>query len=99
MGLLKIISSLFHGTEKSSELFEAEIPVAQENTSHDLMAGHVEDKMAYADSSSIAPDERPFYQPDEYYTFYSHPETDMGNRVVTFEERKRRASHQLGGFM
>ena len=45
MGLLKIISSLFHGTEKSSELFEAEIPVAQENTSHDLMAGHVEDKM------------------------------------------------------
>ena len=64
MGLLKIISSLFHGTEKSSELFEAEIPVAQENTSHDLMAGHVEDKMAYADSSSIAPDERPFYQPD-----------------------------------
>ena len=37
MGLLKIISSLFHGTEKSSELFEAEIPVAQENTSHDLI--------------------------------------------------------------
>lgn len=89
MGLLKIISSLFHGTEKSSELFEAEIPVAQENTSHDLMAGHVEDKMAYADSSSIAPDERPFYQPDECYTFYSYPESDIGNRVVTFEDRKK----------
>ena len=29
MGLLKIISSLFHGTEKSSELFEAEIPVGE----------------------------------------------------------------------
>ena len=26
---------------------------------------------SYADSSTIAPDERPFYQPDSYYTYYS----------------------------
>ncbi len=43
---------------------------------------------AYADSSSISPDERPFYQPDNYYTFYSYPGTDMAVRVITFDERK-----------
>lgn len=43
---------------------------------------------AYADSSSISPDERPFYQPDNYYTYYSYPGTDMAVRVITFDERK-----------
>lgn len=27
-------------------------------------------KDSFADSSSISPDERPYYQPDDYYTFY-----------------------------
>ncbi len=43
----------------------------------------------YVDSRSISPDERPFYKPDNYYTFYSYPGTGMGQRVITFEERKR----------
>lgn len=45
----------------------------------------------FADSSSISPDERPYYQPDDYYTFYSYPGTEMATRVITFEERKRTA--------
>lgn len=43
----------------------------------------------YADSSTISPDERPYYQPDSYYTFYSYPGTMMAQRVITFDERKR----------
>lgn len=45
----------------------------------------------FADSSSISPDERPYYQPDDYYTFYSYPGTEMATRVITFEERKKTA--------
>ncbi|MDO5139791.1 MAG: SAP domain-containing protein, partial [Oscillospiraceae bacterium] len=44
---------------------------------------------SYADSSSISPDERPYYQPDNYYTYYSYPGTEMATKVVTFEERKK----------
>ena len=43
----------------------------------------------YVDSSSVAPDERSYYQPDSYYTWYSYPGSDMARKVVTFEERKR----------
>lgn len=43
----------------------------------------------YADSSTIAEDERGFYQPDSYYTMSSYPGTNMERRVVTFEERKK----------
>ena len=43
---------------------------------------------AFADSSSISTDERPFYQPDEYYTLYSYPGTHMAKKVITFDERK-----------
>ena len=43
---------------------------------------------SYIDASSISPDERPFYQPDSYYTYYSYPGTHMSQRVITFEERK-----------
>ena len=46
-------------------------------------------KDSFADSSSISPDERPYYQPDDYYTFYSYPGTEMATRVITFEERKK----------
>lgn len=44
---------------------------------------------AYVDSSSISPDERPYYKPDEYYTFYSYPGTPMQVKVITFDERKK----------
>ena len=43
----------------------------------------------FADSMTISPDERPYYQPDNYYTYYSYPGTDMATRVITFEERKK----------
>lgn len=48
-----------------------------------------ENHFAYADASSIAPDERPFYQEDSYYTFYSYPGTMVERRVVSFDERKK----------
>ncbi len=43
----------------------------------------------YADSSTIAEDERPFYQPDSYYTLIAQPGTAFEKRVISFEERKR----------
>ena len=43
----------------------------------------------YADSHSIAEDERQYYRPDEYYTLYSYPGTEMARKVVTFDERKK----------
>ncbi len=42
-----------------------------------------------ADSRSIAPDERQYYRPDDYYTMYSYPGTEMARKVITFEERKK----------
>ena len=42
-----------------------------------------------ADSRSIAPDERQYYRPDDYYTMYSYPGTEMARKVTTFEERKK----------
>ena len=42
----------------------------------------------FVDASTVSPDERSFYQPDNYYTFYSYPGTAMAQRVITFEERK-----------
>ena len=43
----------------------------------------------YVKCDSITPDEKPFYQPDEYYTLESYPETLLSQKVVTFEERKK----------
>lgn len=45
-------------------------------------------KAEYADSRSIADDEKPYYRSDEYYTTYSYPDTEMARKVITFEERK-----------
>lgn len=45
-------------------------------------------KAEYADSRSIADDEKPYYRSDEYYTTYSYPGTEMARKVITFEERK-----------
>lgn len=44
---------------------------------------------AIADSSTIAEDERSYYQEDSYYTMYSYPGTEMAQRVIPFNERKR----------
>lgn len=44
---------------------------------------------SYVDSSSISDDERKYYRPDDYYTYYSYPGTEMAKKVVTFEERKK----------
>lgn len=46
-------------------------------------------KVEYADSRSVASDERQYYRPDDYYTTYSYPGTEMARRVITFEERKK----------
>ena len=43
----------------------------------------------FADSSSVAPDERAYYQPDSYYTFVTNPDSVLSHTVVTFEERKK----------
>lgn len=43
---------------------------------------------AYADASSISPDERAYYKPDEYYTLYK-PGIPKPIRVIPFEERKK----------
>lgn len=50
----------------------------------------------YADSSSVAEDERPFYQNDEYYSYYSYGNTDA-DRLITFEERKSKSYPSAGG--
>ena len=52
-------------------------------------AGTHPGKVELADSGSIAPDEREYYRPDDYYTTYSYPGTEMARKVITFEERKR----------
>lgn len=54
-------------------------------------------KRMWADSSSITPDERPYYQPDEYYVFETHPGSPMNQKVVTFEERRKSSRPSRGG--
>lgn len=46
-------------------------------------------KNMIADSSTIAEDEKCYYQDDEYYTMYSYPGTEMAQKVITFDERKK----------
>lgn len=43
----------------------------------------------YADPSTVPAEERAYYQPDEYYTMESYPNTPFAKKVVTFEERKK----------
>ena len=47
-----------------------------------------DNQLLWADSTSITPDERLYYQPDEYYVFETHPGSPVNHKVVTFEERK-----------
>lgn len=51
----------------------------------------------WADSSTIAPDERPYYRPDEYYTFESYPDSPMSRKVVTFDQRKKMSNPSRRG--
>ena len=49
-------------------------------------------KWEYADSSSIAPDEREYYQSDEYYSYTPYPsmvQKGSEKTVITFDERKK----------
>ena len=89
MGLFSRIASIFH--EKESSVKSVDERKTDEPAFLSTSVGMNENtgRMGYADSSSIALDERKFYQPDDYYTLYSYPETDMGHRVITFEERKK----------
>ncbi|MCI8620339.1 MAG: hypothetical protein HFJ50_00365 [Clostridia bacterium] len=43
----------------------------------------------FADASTITADERPFYQPAEYYTLESYAGTPMAEKVITLEDRKK----------
>ena len=52
---------------------------------------------AYVDSSTVNDDEKQYYQEDEYYTYYSYPETMMARRVIPFEERKKTSYPTLNG--
>lgn len=45
--------------------------------------------MPWADSSTIAPDERKYYQSDEYYALVTHKDTPFERRVISFEDRKK----------
>lgn len=50
----------------------------------------------YADSSSVADDERPYYQKDEYYSYYAYGDSDA-DRLITFEERKSKSYPSAAG--
>ena len=50
-----------------------------------------------ADSSTVSDDERPFYQADDYYSLYSHPNTQFEKKVITFAERKTKSVPSLRG--
>lgn len=50
----------------------------------------------YADPSSVAEDERPYYRKDEYYKFYASVDSD-GDRLRTFEEKKATTYPSVNG--
>lgn len=81
MGLIDLFKSKIQQSKKSFEL-----NIQEANQSEKDVRNSPE---YYVDSSTVSPDERPFYQPDNYYTFYSYPGTAMAKRVVPFDERKQ----------
>lgn len=81
MGLIDLFKSKIQQSKKS---FELNIQEADQSKNDVLNSPEY-----YVDSSTVSPDERPFYQPDNYYTYYSYPGTAMAQRVVPFEERKQ----------
>ena len=73
MGLIDILKNIFQSNDSDNENFETSKI----------------SNFKFADSSSISDDERPYYQPDDYYTMESYPGTMMAQNVITFEERKK----------
>lgn len=43
----------------------------------------------YVCADSIEPEEKPFYQPNEYYTYIANKDTPFERKVIKFEERKQ----------
>ena len=68
------------------DLFKVRTPINTINKKENTIQNSSD---SYVDSGSIDPEERPYYQPDNYYTYYSYPGTEMAIKVVTFDERKR----------
>lgn len=75
MALLNFIDGLFKGDKAKPKT-----PV-QNST--------VPQKRYYADSSSVAIEERPYYQQDSYYALVAHEGTQFEKKVIPFNERKR----------
>ena len=73
MGLIDILKNIFQSNDSDNENFETSKI----------------SNFKFVDSSSISDDERPYYQPDDYYTMESYPGTMMAQNVITFEERKK----------
>lgn len=76
---------LFDFLKSKNAQSETKLPSINVYSSSSAHAG----KNECADSRSIAPDERQYYRPDDYYTTYSYPGTEMARKVITFEERKK----------
>lgn len=75
MALLNFIDGLFKGDKAKPKT-----PV-QNST--------VPQKRYYADSSSVAIEERPYYQQDSYYALVVHEGTQFEKKVIPFNERKK----------
>lgn len=64
----------------------------QGSSSHAKVADSKPEKrnpMPWADASTIAPDERKYYQADEYYALVTYKGTTFERKVITFENRKK----------
>ena len=84
MGLFDLLKS----KTKQDEVNNSPIKIGTGNSSYSGKAG-------YADARSVSEDERPYYRPDDYYTTYSYPGTEMARRVITFDERKKTSYSSL----
>ncbi len=74
MALLNFIDGLFKGDKTKTK------PPVRNSTATQ--------KRYYADSSSVAIEERPYYQQDSYYTLVVHEGTQFEKKVIPFNERK-----------
>ncbi|WP_165249555.1 SAP domain-containing protein [Adlercreutzia sp. ZJ141] len=79
------------------DLFKKDNASKQRSTQQKILASMTKLGPAFVDSSSVSPDERPYYQEDSYYTLYSYPDTPMAQKVITFDERKQTARPSTRG--
>lgn len=68
--------------DKVFKFFKKDIASKQE-IRKSVFDTQIDSEYSYVDASSINPDERPYYKPDEYYTYYSYPGTEWARRVIT----------------